>query len=192
MKRLFLSILIAMAIISCTPTRETYKLLDDEHKTFFVNGVSAIEGYEAVVKGLEDIGFEMGNVEKVDLSIFGQGVHLYTLLTNTRPLTRNEFGKLTNGLFVDLPSGDAILNEVNSGRCGVYLSWLPSGIVNEVVVQVSNSSIKEDAIEINKRLASIFPYSKVGNKSMGFMTYYNENGVEVYYTNDYFLSIKKK
>ena len=99
---------------------------------------------------------------------------------------------MTNGLFLNLPSGDVIFDEVNQNGCGVYLSWYKSGMIDKVTIQISSSEIEEDAIEINKRLASMFPYSKVGNSRMGYLTYYNDYGVEVYYTNDYFISIEKK
>ena len=126
------------------------------------------------------------------LMIFNRGVSYYTVLVSTRPFTKSEFDKLTNGLFVDLPSGNAILDEVNTNGCKVYLSWYKSGLVNKATIQVSRSSIEADAIEINKRLAILFPHSKIGNKNWGYMTYYTDYGVEVYYTNDYFISIEKK
>ena len=81
---------------------------------------------------------------------------------------------------------------MNSNGCGVYLSWYKSGMIEKVTIQASRTEIEEDAIEINKRLVNIFPYSKVSNSRMGYLTYYNDYGVEVYYTNDYFLSIEKK
>ena len=134
----------------------------------------------------------MGEITEVDLSIINKGVTYYTVLSSTRPFTMNEFNILTNGLFVDLPSGSILFDEVNNNGCRVYLSWYRSGIVNKVVIQASNSIIDNDAYEINKRLASIFPYSKVGNAEWGYMTYYNDYGIEVYYTNNYFISIEKK
>lgn len=191
MKKIFFLLFIATAIISCSHNNESFKLLDDEHKTFFVNGVSAIEGNKAIINSLEEIGFEIGEIEKVDLSVFGKGITYYTVLRSTRPLTKNEYNKLTNGLFADLPSGDLIYDEVCHNGCGVFLSWYESGMVQQATIQASRISIEEDAIEVNKRLATIFPHSKVGN-SWGYMTYYTDYGVEVFYTNDYFLSIEKK
>lgn len=192
MKKILTLIFCAITILSCTPTKESYKFLDEERKSFFVNGISAMDGYSAVIQSLEEIGFKIGEINEVDLSIFNRGVSYYTVLASTRPFTKSEFDKLTNGLFVDLPSGNAILDEVNTNGCKVYLSWYKSGLVNKATIQVSRSSIEEDAIEINKRLATLFPHSKVGNKSWGYMTYYTDYGVEVYYTNDYFISIEKK
>lgn len=192
MKKIFFLLFIATAIISCSHNNESFKLLDDEHKTFFVNGVSAIDGYAAVIASLEEIGFQVGEITECDLSYVNKGITYYTVLKSTRTLTIDEFNKLTSGLFANLPSGNAILEEVNMNGCGVYLSWYKSGIVNKATIQISHSSIEEDATEINKRLASIFPYSKVGNTNYGYMTYYNDFGVETYYTNDYFLEIGKK
>lgn len=192
MKKILTLAFCVITILSCTPTKESYKFLDEEHKSFFVNGISAMDGYSAVIQSLEEIGFEIGEINEVNLSIFNRGVSYYTVLASTRPFTKSAFDKLTNGLFVDLPSGNTILDEVNTNGCKVYLSWYKSGIVNKATIQVSRSSIEEDAIEINKRLATLFPHSKVGNKSWGYMIYYTDYGVEVYYTNDYFISIEKK
>lgn len=192
MKKTCMLLLLALVIISCNTTRESYQFLDDEHKSFYVNGVSAIEGHSAIIKSLEEIGFQMGEVNEVDLSIFNKSITYYTVLKSTRPFTRHEYDQLTNGLFLNLPSGDVIFDEVNQNGCGVYLSWYKSGMIDKVTIQISSSEIEEDAIEINKRLASMFPYSKVGNSRMGYLTYYNDYGVEVYYTNDYFISIEKK
>ncbi len=192
MKKLLSLTLLTLAIISCNTPKDSYQFLDEEHKSFYINGVSAIEGYNAVVKSLEEIGFQMGEVNEVDLSVFNKGVTYYAVLRSTRPFTRHEYNQLTNGLFINLPSGDAIYEEVNSNGCGVYLSWYKSGMIEKVTIQASRTEIEEDAIEINKRLVNIFPYSKVSNSRMGYLTYYNDYGVEVYYTNDYFLSIEKK
>ena len=192
MKKTCMLPLLFLVVISCNTTKESYQFLDDEHKSFYVNGVSAIEGHSAIIKSLEEIGFQMGEVKEVDLSIFNKDVTYYTILKSTRPFTRHEYDQLTNGLFVNLPSEDVIFDEVNQNGCGVYLSWYKSGIVNKVVIQASNSYNEEDAAEINKRLVSLFPYSKIGNSNMGYMTYYTDYGVEVYYTNDYFLSIEMK
>lgn len=192
MKKTCILSLLALVIISCNTTRESYQILDDEHKSFYVNGVSAIEGHSAIIKSLEEIGFQMGEVNEVDLSIFNKSITYSTVLKSTRPFTRHEYDQLTNGLFLNLPSGDVIFDEVNQNGCGVYLSWYKSGMIDKVTIQISSSEIEEDAIEINKRLASMFPYSKVGNSRMGYLTYYNDYGVEVYYTNDYFISIEKK
>ena len=192
MKKFLTLVLLTSVIVACGPVQESYKFLDDEHKSFYVNGVSAIEGYSAVIKSLEEIGFQMGEVKEVDLSFFNKGITYYTILRSSRPFTRHEYNQLTNGLFINLPSGDAIYEEVNNNGCGVYLSWYKSGMIEKVTIQASRTEIEEDAIEINKRLASIFPYSKVSNSRMGYLTYYNDYGVEVYYTNDYFLSIERK
>lgn len=192
MKKILTFAFCLITILSCTPTKESYKFLDEEHKSFFVNGVSAMDGHSAVIQSLEEIGFVIGEINEVNLSIFNQGVKYYTLLSSTRPFTRQEFDKLTNGLFVDLPSENIIFDEVNNNGCKVYLSWYRSGIVNQATIQASRSIIEQDAVEINKRLATLFPHSKVGNKSWGYMTYYTDYGVEVYYTNDYFISIEKK
>lgn len=192
MKKTCMLLLLALVIISCNTTRESYQFLDDEHKSFYVNGVSAIEGHSAIIKSLEEIGFQMGEVNELDLSIFNKSITYSTVLKSTRPFTRHEYDQLTNGLFLNLPSGDVIFDEVNQNGCGVYLSWYKSGMIDKVTIQISSSEIEEDAIEINKRLANMFPYSKVGNSRMGYLTYYNDYGVEVYYTNDYFISIEKK
>ena len=188
----FIIISILLLFVSCSSGTESYKFLDEEHKSFYVNGISAVNGHNAVIKGLEDIGFQMGEVNEVDMTIFGQGITYHTVLTSARPFTRDEFDILTNGLFVNLPSGDAILHEVNNFGCKVFLSWYKSGIIEKATIQISRSSIEQDAIEINKRLANMFPSSRIGNSSSGYLIYYTDYGVEVFYTNDYYISIEKK
>ena len=188
----FIIFSIFLLFVSCSSGTESYKFLDEEHKSFYVNGISAVNGHKAVINSLENIGFQMGEVNEVNLSIFGQGITYYTILTSTRPFTREEFDLLTNGLFVNLPSGDAILHEVNNFGCRVYLSWYGSGVVEKATIQISRTSIEPDAIEVNKRLASLFPFSRIGNSASGYLIYYTDYGVEVFYTNDYFISIEKK
>lgn len=192
MKKIITMTMLALLTLTCTSKFESYKFLDEEHKSFYVNGVSAMDGHEAIIKGLESIGFEMGDVTTCDLSYIGKGVTYYTVLKSTRPFTQQEFNCLTNGLFINLPTGDFILQEVNNKGCRVYLSWYRSGIVNQATIQISRYGIKEDAIEVNKRLATLFPHSRIGNSAGGYMIYYTDYGVEVFYTNDYVISIEKK
>ena len=80
MKKTCMLLLLALVIISCNTTRESYQFLDDEHKSFYVNGVSAIEGHSAIIKSLEEIGFQMGEVNEVDLSIFNKSITYSTVL----------------------------------------------------------------------------------------------------------------
>ena len=95
MKKLLALVLLSLTIISCNTGKESYKFLDEEHKSFYVNGVSAIEGYSAVIKSLEEIGFQMGEINEVDLSIINKGITYSTVLKSTRPFTRHEYDQLT-------------------------------------------------------------------------------------------------
>ena len=88
MKKILTLIFCVITILSCTPTKESYKFLDEERKSFFVNGISAMDGYSAVIQSLEEIGFEIGKINEVDLSIFNRGESYYTVFAITRPFTK--------------------------------------------------------------------------------------------------------
>ena len=68
----FIIFSIFLLFVSCSSGTESYKFLDEEHKSFYINGVSAVNGHKAVINSLENIGFQIGEVNEVNLSIFGQ------------------------------------------------------------------------------------------------------------------------
>mgnify|MGYP006974361755 CR=1 FL=1 len=49
MKKIIIFAFCLITILSCTLTKESYKFLDEERKSFFVNGISAVDGYNAVI-----------------------------------------------------------------------------------------------------------------------------------------------
>lgn len=175
----------------CACTSQQTKILDEEHRTFFINGISAIDGYDAVSKSLQDIGFVIdkdGPIE-VDLTLFGQGFS-YSVNYYSDGLTKAQASRLTAGLFDDLPS-KIVFDE--NWKWRVYLNWYRSGEIAKCIIDCDDGMIllDEDAIEVNKRLAAMFPHSKVSNSNFGYKTYYDDNGVEVYFPNKYWLEIEK-
>jgi len=98
---------------------------------------------------------------------------------------------LTCGLFDNLPSGFTFNG---NGKWRVYLSWYKSGEINKCIISFEDNLPlpNEDAVEVNKRLSALFPHSKIGNSSYGYKTYYDDNGVEVYFTNSITLEMEKK
>ena len=188
--RYFFSFVLLLLTISCT--NQQTKVIDEEHKTFFVNGVSAIDGYDAVSNSLKNLGFniEKDGVAECDLTYVGKGFTYYVNYY-AESLTKKQASKLTCGLFDNLPSG--VIFDGN-GIWRVFLSWYKTGEINKCLISFKDSMplANEDAIEVNKRLSALFPHSKIGNSSYGYKTYYDDNGVEVYFTNSFTLEMEKK
>ena len=185
-----LSILCLLFMVACD--NQHTKIIDEEHKTFYVNGVSALDGYEAVSSNLNNLGFKMDKdgVSECDLTSVGRGFTYYVNYYAEK-LTREQSSRLTCGLFDNLPSGFAF---GDNGKWRVYLSWYKSGEINKCIITFEDNMplSNEDAVEVNKRLSALFPHSKIGNSSYGYKTYYDENGVEVYFPNSITLEIEKK
>lgn len=188
--RICLSIICLCFMVSCV--NQQTKIIDEEHKTFYVNGVSALDGYEAVSSSLNNLGFKMDKdgVAECDLTYVGKDFTYYVNYYAER-LTSEQSSKLTCGLFDNLPSGFAFGDNV---KWRVYLSWYKSGEINKCIITFEDNMplSNEDAVEVNKRLSALFPHSKIGNSSYGYKTYYDENGVEVYFPNSTTLEIEKK
>jgi hypothetical protein len=189
MKKVF-SFVFMFFTLSCA--NQQTRIIDEEHKTFFVNGVSALDGYEAVSNSLKDLGFKMDKegVAECDLTYVGMGFTHYVNY-HAEKLTNEQASRLTCGLFNNLPSGISY-NEDSKWR--VYLSWYQSGEINKCLITCNEFMhlVNEDAIEVSKRLSALFPHSRIGNQTYGYKTYYDDNGVEVYFTNTYALEVEKK
>ena len=186
----YLTMICLLFMISCV--NQQTKILDEEHKTFYINGVSALDGYEAVSNSLKNNGFKIdkNGVAECDLTDVGMGFTYYVNY-HAEGLTSEQSSKLTCGLFDNLPSGIAFTGK---GKWRVYLSWYKSGEINKCLITFEDNLplANEDAIEVNKRLSTLFPHSKIGNSSYGYKTYYDDNGVEVYFTNSFTLEMEKK
>lgn len=188
--RTCLSIICLWFMVACV--NQQTKIRDEEHKTFNVNGVSALDGYEAVSNSLKNIGFtiDKDGVAECDLTYVGKGFTYYVNYYAER-LTNEQSSKLTCGLFDNLPSGFTFNG---NGKWRVYLSWYKSGEINKCLISFEDNLPlpNEDAVEVNKRLSALFSHSKIGNSSYGYKTYYDDNGVEVYFTNSITLEMEKK
>ena len=188
--RTCLSMICIWFMVACA--NQQTKIIDEEHKTFNVNGVSALDGYNAVSNSLKNIGFtiDKDGVAECDLTYVGKGFTYYVNYYAER-LTSEQSSKLTCGLFDNLPSGFAFNG---NGKWRVYLSWYKSGEINKYSISFEDNLplSNEDAVEVNKRLIALFPHSKIGNSSYGYKTYYDDNGVEVYFTNSITLEMEKK
>ena len=185
-----LSMICLWGMVACV--NQQNKLLDEEHKTFNVNGVSALDGYESVSNSLKNIGFtiDKDGVSECDLTYVGKDFTYYVNYYAER-LTSEQSSRLSYGLFDNLPSGFAFNG---NGKWRVYLSWYKSGEINKCLISFEDGLpfSNEDAVEVNKRLSALFPHSKIGNSSYGYKTYYNDNGVEIYFHNNMTLEIEKK
>lgn len=190
MKKILLVLLVLSLFISCGSRND--QIIDVVHKTFYVNGVSAIDGYDAVYRSLQDVGFSIDKegVKELDLTIIGEGFSYYANHYADN-LTDSQVSKQTGGLFEDLPS-KAIYSADEEWR--VYLSWYATGEVNKCIIECGWNIplLPEDALEVNKRLAVMFPHSKIGNSRFGYKVYYDDNGVELYFTDSFRIEIEKK
>ena len=195
MRKVLYSVSLAMFVGLCLISCKKASLKDEVHKTFLVNGISALDGQEAVRKSLEAEGFKMdGKIEDCDLTAVGRKHTLYCTYF-AKNLTGAQVTRLTGGLFDNLPSGvkPCILTEGKSGKARVYLSWYPSGEVEKAVIELGDNPamLLEDGNEVNKRLSSMFETSQVTNSSYGYRTYYDKGGAAVYYPGYYYIEIGK-
>ena len=188
--RSIISFVLLLFILSCS-NQET-KIIDEEHKAFYVNGVSSLDGYEAVSNSLKDLGFKVDKdgVSECDLTGIGRGFTYYVNY-HAEGLTQKQASKLMCGLFDNLPSGMSYNGE---GQWRVFLEWYKSGEIKKCTLVLNDYMplVNEDAIEVNKRLSALFPHSRIGNQTYGYKTYYDDNGIEVYYTNSFSLEVEKK
>lgn len=193
---LFIVCLSFMAACTNQPT----KIRDEEHKSFYVNGISTLDGYEAVSNSLKNIGFtidkDWDKLDEEDNVKDGVSVHDYRIIDEgyyysasylAGRLTNEQFSKLTYGLFDELPSG------ISSNRfdsCRVTLEWYKFGEIKTYHIIfycaenfeqlqfywfADSSPRYKDVTEVNKRLSVLFPHSKFCEDRI----YYDDNGVEV-------------
>ena len=94
--RTCLSIICLWFMVACV--NQQTKIRDEEHKTFNVNGVSALDGYEAVSNSLKNIGFtiDKDGVAECDLTYVGKGFTYYVNYYAER-LTNEQSSKLRAG-----------------------------------------------------------------------------------------------
>lgn len=206
---LFIVCLSFMAACANQPT----KIRDEEHKSFYVNGISALDGYEAVSNSLKDIGFTIDkDLDKLDekddvkdgvsindFRIIGEGYY-YSASYDAERLTNEQLSKLTYGLFDNLPSG--IYSNGNYG-CRVTLEWYPFGEIKRYFIYfyklnsevdlnyIDNPLRNKDVTEVNKRLSVLFPHSKIRNSYCDDRIYYDDNGVEARFKS-FELEVEKK
>lgn len=188
--RTCLSMFCLWFMVACV--NQQAKIIDEEHKTFYVNGVSALDGYEAVSNSLMKLGFKIDKegAQECDLSIIGKE---FTYMVNyyAKELDKDHASKLTYGLFDSLPSG---LDFNRVGEWRVFLQWYRSGEIRTCLITFEDNMplSNEDAIEVNKRLSALFPHSRISNSDFGYKTYYDDNGVEVFFPNTITLEVHKK
>lgn len=178
--------LATMLLLSCGKSEP--KLIDDNGKNFYINGVSVAEGKDAIVKSLKSIGFKEEATE--DISILGEAN--YSTFLSADKLTEEQYTRLTGGIFCNLPTGINYYEKVS--RPYVRLEWFTGGMVTMALVSVGENATMndKDALEVNKRLENLFPHSKITNTRFGCRTYYNDNGVGIYYGGGLALQLTKK
>ena len=203
-----MAIMCMLAMSSCTSKQEAeYRLVDEE--TFYVNGVDAREGYEAVAQSLMADGFSLRDSIVPGTTYSPCSTATYRReavyeVSDGKAVVKPEniyygFDKLTGGLFQGIPSALKEAREGNAMFISYYdidvsIDFLGSGVIEEVRIWANGAEHIDanDAVEVNKRLSEMMPRSKVGNKTWGYMTYYDDNGIEIYYTNKFDLQVRKR
>lgn len=206
--RICLFIICLLLTAACTNKQQT-KIRDEEHKTFYINGISAYE-YQAVSNSLKNMGFTIDRkawgddlnakdgILECDFRLIGGGFY-YSAFYESKRLTDEQLSKLTYGLFDNLPSGFTLSKWLEAAKaegfcdedfyCKIHLEWYRSGEIKHYFIRFEGYLSDEDEAEVNKRLSALFPHSKINNS--GYKTYYDDNGVKVYFSNDTELDISK-
>lgn len=208
MKTTLMTIVCMLAMFGCTSKQEAeYRLVDE--KTFYINGVDARDGYEAVAQSLIADGFSLRDSIVPGTTYSPCSTATYRReavyeVNDGKAVVEPEniyygFDKLTGGLFQGIPSALKEAREGNAMFISYYdidvsIDYYRSGVIEAVRIWVNGAEHmdKNDALEINRRLSELMPHSELGNKTWGYMTYYDDNGIEVYYTNKFDLVIKKR
>lgn len=211
MKKIFSAIACALLFVGCT-LKEQPKLRLVDEKTFYINGVDARDGHDAVAKSLIADGFVLrdsivpGTYYSPCSTATYRRTAVYEVKNDTARVSTEHiyygFDKLTGGLFQGIPSALKEAKEAKEAHAmffsyydiDVSIDYYHSGVIEAVRIWVNGAEHIDanDAVEVNKRLSELMSRSKVGNKTWGYMTYYDDNGIEIYYTNKFDLEIKKK
>lgn len=204
--------IVCLSFMTACANQQT-KIRDEEHKSFYVNGISALDGYEAVSNSLKNIGFTIDKdwdkedeeddvkdgVRVHDFRIIGEGYY-YSALYRAGRLSNGQLSKLTYGLFDNLPSR-MTSNEIDT--CCVLLEWYKFGEIKRYEIHYGYKDFEQandyyfnekslrykDVTEVNKRLSVLFPHSKIKNRYCEDKIYYDDNGVEVCF-NEYLNNLK--
>lgn len=180
--KLFLFIAaILIAFSSCSSSSES-KMFDTKHHTMYFCGTSIADGKDAIKETIMKYGFNPEKEEDVDLSFVGGKHYKYQKFT-AFGMSNKVLNEMTYNLF------NLDETQINEDLVLVVLHWLPSGIVDEIFINIGSYEIPEVSTAVNKKLSELFPHSKISNKSNGYMTYYDDYGNGIYYSNDFCLQI---
>lgn len=181
MKHILFSLILLLSFSSCSSDLKFY---DEENKTIFIDGVSASDGKSAVIDNLISDGFVLLSTDTIDTTLLDGKIYFYSRLELKNP-TKEINNRLTYGFFSD--------NIPYSNLTSIKISYLRDGSILQYEVNIYDGYIEDEStvMSINKKIASYFEKSKLGNVSQGFKTYYNEsNNISLYYPNCYRFEIK--
>lgn len=191
-KRYLIIITLLVCLVSCSNKKYT-QIRDEEHKTFFINGMSAIDGKEKVYAGLQKYGFRMETPEEIDLTHFGGDFNYYANCY-ADSLTERQASRLTYGIFDNLNgiTSKDVVKDNTTGKSRVFLEWYASGEVKAVTIELNPiwEYDAENKVEVDKRLTKIFPHSNVKDSKYGIKSYSDDNNVELHLSGPS-LTIKK-
>lgn len=149
------------------------KMFDEKYKTIYINGVSAIEGKNAVIASLINSGFEMDEYVDTLEQVYPKHARFICYFPDKKQFD-HVFWNILDGL------------EYDTSEIDVTLSWYKDGTIRACYLCAGpwmSELPQESVTEINKRLTERFEHSKIGNSAFGYKIYYNDNGVSLYYTN---------
>lgn len=171
-----------LAVFICSCSNKEPQILDEAHKTIFINGVSASEGKTRVIESLESLGFERAYIDTIERDLIG-GFNYVAEHFQLNNASKEVCDKLTYNLFKEYDFG--IYSSIY-----VSLSYLMDGSISGFSVTCGETKIdfpEEIAMKYNQKFAEMFEFSKIGNSRYGYKTYYNSNGLSLYYTNGNYL-----
>lgn len=163
---------IGIAILSACSSNGN-KMFDEKHKTIYINGVSAIEGKNAVIESLINSGFKLDDFPDT-LENFYPKIGRFV---NDHP-NKKQFDLIFWNILDGL--------EYDTSEIAIILSWYENGTIASCFMSAGpiRKEIPQKSIaEIRKRVAERFEHSKSAD-SLGNRIYYNNEEVKFHYPND--------
>lgn len=171
-------LIIIFSFFICSCNNNETPIFDEAHKTIYINGISASEGKTRIIESLESLGFERVSIDTIKRDLIG-GFNYVADFYQLNNSTKEICDKLTYNLFKDCDFG-------NYSSILVSLDYLMDGSISSFNVTCGETIIdfpEDVAMKYNQKFTKMFEFSKIGNSRHGYKTYYNSNGLSLYYTN---------
>lgn len=168
-----IALFIGVSILSACSFNEN-KMFDEKHKSIYINGVSAIEGKDAVIASLVNNGFEL---DEHLLDTTEQDYPKIGRFVNDHP-NKKQFDLIFWNILDGL--------EYDTSEIVVNITWYKNGTIESCSMYAGSlqKEIPQKSInEIRKRVAERFEHSKIVDE-FGNKIYYNNEELKFHYPND--------